>query len=38
MRYIHSHYGIASLEDFNNAVKLACAIIRRLNRETILSF
>ena len=38
VRYIHSHYGIASLEDFNNAVKLACAIIRRLNRETILSF
>ena len=38
VRYIHSHYGIASFEDFNNAVKLACAIVRRLNRETIQCF
>ena len=38
VRYIHSHYGIASFEDFNNAVKLACAIVRRLDEATIRSF
>ena len=38
VRYIHSHYGIASFEDFNNAVKLACAVIRRLDEATIRSF
>ena len=38
VRYIHSHYGIASYEDFNNAVRLACAILRRLTPEIIASF
>ena len=38
VRYIHSHYGIASHSDFLNAVKLACAVIRRLDESTIRSF
>ncbi|MDO4547156.1 MAG: M20/M25/M40 family metallo-hydrolase [Clostridia bacterium] len=38
VRYIHSHYGIASHEDLKNAVKLAVEIIRRLNREVISRF
>ena len=38
VRYIHTHYGIASYSDFENSVKLACAIIRNLNREVIAGF
>jgi putative aminopeptidase FrvX len=38
VRYIHSHYGIASYADFENSVRLACAVIRGLDRETIGSF
>ncbi len=38
VRYIHSHYGIASLSDFENAVKLAVAIIKRLDEKVIKSF
>lgn len=38
VRYIHSHYGIASLEDFKRAVELACAVIRRLDAEQIAKF
>ena len=38
VRYIHSHYGIASHGDFLSAVRLACGIIRRLDAETIRSF
>ena len=38
VRYIHSHYGIASLSDFRNGVRLAVEIIRRLNGEIIRSF
>ena len=36
--YIHSHYGIASLEDFRNGVKLAVEIIKRLDKDTISAF
>lgn len=35
VRYIHSHWGIASLNDFTRAVDLAEAIIRRLDAEKI---
>jgi len=35
VRYAHTHYGISSFEDWQNAVKLACAIIRKLDQETI---
>jgi putative aminopeptidase FrvX len=38
VRYIHSHYGIASYADFENAVRLACTVIRLLDRETIRGF
>ena len=38
VRYIHSHYGIASLADFENGVRLAAEIIRRLDAERIRQF
>lgn len=38
VRYAHTHYGISSVSDFMNGVKLAEAIIRRLDRETIGKF
>ena len=38
VRYIHSHYGIASLADFENGVKLAVEIIRRLDEKVIRAF
>ena len=38
VRYAHTHYGIASLEDFRNGVRLAVEIIRKLNEETIAGF
>lgn len=38
VRYAHTHYGIASLEDFRQGVRLAEEIVRRLDRETIESF
>lgn len=34
-RYIHSHYGYAAYEDFENAVKWAKKIIESLNKDTI---
>lgn len=38
VRYAHSHYGFASIEDYNNAVKLAVEIVKRLNEEQIRKF
>lgn len=38
VRYIHSHNGIARLDDFEAAVELACAVIRELDRDTIDKF
>ena len=38
VRYIHSHYGIASLSDFRGGVQLAVEIIRRMKEDTIQSF
>ena len=38
VRYIHSHYGIASLSDFRSGVRLAVEIIRRLDEDVIRSF
>jgi putative aminopeptidase FrvX len=38
VRYIHSHYGIASYADFENTVKLACEVIRALDTKTIAGF
>jgi putative aminopeptidase FrvX len=38
VRYIHSHYGIASFGDCQNAVKLASTIIESLDADIIKSF
>lgn len=38
VRYAHTHYGISAYSDFDNAVKLACAILTRLDANTIASF
>lgn len=38
VRYIHSHYGIASFTDCENTVELAVEVIRRLNRDVIKGF
>ncbi len=38
VRYAHTSYGYSAYSDFENASRLAVEIIRRINRETILSF
>ena len=38
VRYIHSHYGIASLADFEQGVKLAVEIIRRMSGDVLTRF
>lgn len=38
VRYIHSHHGFTTYEDFDNAVKLAVAIVKKLNASTIEKF
>jgi putative aminopeptidase FrvX len=38
VRYIHTHYGIAAISDFENSVKLACEVIRSLDAELIAGF
>lgn len=38
VRYAHTHYGISAYADFDNAVKLACEILKRLDEEQIKSF
>ncbi|HUU43426.1 MAG TPA: peptidase M28, partial [Planctomycetota bacterium] len=34
-RYIHSHAGILHADDYDNAVKLLVALVRRLDRKTV---
>ncbi len=38
VRYIHSHYGIASYEDFQESVKLAVAVVKHMTIEKLESF
>lgn len=38
VRYAHTHYGISAYADFDNAVKLACEIIKRLDEAQIEAF
>ncbi len=38
VRYIHSHYGMACYEDYENASKLAVAVIRKLTSSKIENF
>ena len=34
-RYLHSHNGVISIEDFDNAVKLVTSLIQRLDADTV---
>ncbi|MDY5730870.1 MAG: M20/M25/M40 family metallo-hydrolase [Eubacteriales bacterium] len=38
VRYAHTHYCYASYEDYQNAVKLAVALIKKLNKEIVETF
>ena len=38
VRYVHSHHGFTSFDDFKNSARLGVEIVRRLNREVILGF
>ena len=38
VRYIHTHYGIAAYRDFDQAVTLACEVIRHLDEAVINGF
>lgn len=38
VRYIHSHYGIASYFDYSNMIKLGVALLKNLNESMIRSF
>lgn len=38
VRYAHTHYGISSYFDYENAVKLTCEILKVLNNEIISGF
>ena len=38
VHYAHTHYGISTYADFDNAVKLVCEILKRLDEEQIMSF
>lgn len=38
VRYIHSHHGFAALVDYQNSIRLATEIVKRLDEETISRF
>lgn len=38
VRYAHTHYGISAYSDFDNAVRLACAVLARLDASQIAGF
>ena len=38
VRYAHTHYGISAYYDYENAVKLACEILKVINKDIIESF
>ena len=38
VRYAHTHYGISAYADFDNAVRLACALLKRLDAARIAGF
>jgi len=37
-RYIHTHYSVSSYSDFENAVRLACEVIRGLDGKCVAGF
>lgn len=38
VRYAHTHYGIATYFDYENGVKLACEMLKTLNKDIIAGF
>lgn len=38
VRYAHTHYGISSWSDYQNGIRLACEIIRRMDKDIIGGF
>lgn len=38
VRYAHTHYGYSSLEDYQNGIRLAVEILKRIDADTIKSF
>ena len=38
VRYAHTHYGVSAYADFDNAMKLACEILKRADADLIESF
>ncbi len=38
VRYAHTHYGISSIEDYKNAIKLAKEVVKALNQGVVDSF
>lgn len=38
VRYAHTHYGISAYSDFENAARLAAALLRRLDADAITGF
>ena len=38
VRYAHTHYGISTYYDYDNAIKLACELLKVLNGDIIKSF
>ena len=38
VRYAHTHWGVSSLDDVQNSVRLAEAVLRELNAQTIATF
>jgi endoglucanase len=37
-RYIHSHNSIIDVNDYLSAVRLVCAVVRRLDADTVAGF
>jgi endoglucanase len=37
-RHIHSHVGILSFDDVENAIKLALELVKRFDKKTVNSF
>jgi putative aminopeptidase FrvX len=38
VRYAHTHWGVSSLDDVQNSIRLASAMLTELNAQTIATF
>ena len=38
VRYAHTHYGISAYADYESGIKLACEILRAIDKDIIQSF